>query len=201
MRRLWPAFCGALLLAGCATTRPAPELLPASAQEALLRDLPGFELQGRVAARAGDQGSTPSLSWVQQADESLLRLSGPFGSGGLTVQYSPGSLRVASSRGDEYEGDDAAAILSAQLGLVPPFEALRYWVLGLPAPGEAPTDRKVNAVGRLADLTQLGWHIRYERWTALATDTGAVQVPELLTATRADLRLKLVVDRWKLQAD
>jgi len=108
---------------------------------------------------------------------------------------------MTSGRGEEYSGDDAAAILSDQLGFVPPFDALRYWVLGLVAPGEAPTDQQTNGAGRLAELTQWGWHISYERWTVLATSLGEVQVPQKLTATRSDVRLKLVVNRWKLRAD
>ncbi len=165
-----------------------------------MQDLPGYQFDGRAAVRVGEDGSTPSLSWRQQAAESRLRLTSPIGTGGLILRYSPDSLRITSSRGEEYSGDEAAAILSDQLGFVPPFDALRYWVLGLVAPGEAPTDRQTNAAGRVAEMTQLGWHIRYERWTALATRTGEVQLPQLLTATHAEVRLKLVVNRWKLQA-
>lgn len=195
------ALCGALLLAGCATTRLSHEPLSAAAQEALLLDLPGYRFDGRAAIRVGEDGSTPSISWRQQAAESLLRLTGPFGTGGLTLRFSPGGLHIADGHGEEYSGDEAAAVLFDQLGFVPPFEALRYWVLGLVAPGEPPTDQQANAAGRLAELTQLGWHIRFERWTSLATPTGKVQVPELLTATRADLRLRLIVNRWQLQAE
>lgn len=201
MRRFWPAACAVLLLAGCATTPLSREPLSASAQEALLRDLPGFRFEGRAGARVGEEGfNVPSLSWRQQAAETRLQLSGPLAVGGVTLQYSPGTLQVTNGRGEEFSGDEAAAILGAQLGFVPPFEALRYWVLGLAAPGESPTHQQTNAHGRNAEFTQRGWHIRYERWTAIATRAGEVQVPQRLTATRDDLRLRLVVDRWNLRA-
>jgi outer membrane lipoprotein LolB len=201
MGRVLLAICGAMLLAGCATTRPAHEPLVAAAQEALLLELPGYQFEGRAAVRVGEDGSSPAVSWVQRGSESRLRLTGPFGTGGLILRYGPDSLHITSSRGDEYAGDEADAILSGQLGFVPPFDALRYWVLGLAAPGDAPTELQTNAAGRVAEMTQLGWRIRYERWTALATRSGEVQLPELLMATRGEIRLKLVVNRWKLRAD
>jgi outer membrane lipoprotein LolB len=199
MRRCWFAVCGALLLAACATPRLSHKPLQAFEQEALLRGLSGFGLEGRAAARAGDEGwPSATLSWIQQAGESRLRFSGPLGTGGLTMVFAPGSLLVSNSDGASYRDGEAEEILSSQLGFVPPFEALRYWVLGLPAPGEGPTDRHGDARGRLAEITQRGWRIRYERWTGVATRAGEVQLPQLLVATHEDLRLSLVVNRWKL---
>ena len=56
VRRLACRCCGALLLAGCATTRLSHEPLAAAAQEALLQELPGFRLDGRAAVQAGEEG-------------------------------------------------------------------------------------------------------------------------------------------------
>jgi outer membrane lipoprotein LolB len=198
MHRSLLLCCGVLLLAGCATTRVSQVLLGAPEQEALLRDLPGFRLQGRAAIKAGEEGSQPALDWRQQAAESRLKLSGPLGTGGLTLVYSPQQLLVTSSRGEELRDAEARQVLFEQLGFVPPFDALRYWMLGLAAPGEAPTEQVAGANGRVADMTQLQWHIHYERWTDVATPTGVVQLPKKLTVTRADLRLSVFVDRWKL---
>jgi outer membrane lipoprotein LolB len=190
--------CGLLLLAGCATTRVSQLRLGAPEQEALLRDLPGFRLQGRTAIKAGDEGSQPTLEWRQQAAESRVKLSGPLGAGAVTLVYSP-QLLVVTTRGEELRDADARQVLLEQLGFVPPFDALRYWMLGLPAPGEAPTQQAAGANGRVADMTQLQWRIRYDSWIDVATPTGLVQLPRKLTVTRADLRLSVFVDRWKLQ--
>ena len=201
MRRVCVAAGAALLLAGCATARLSREPLAPAAQESVLRGLAGFRLDGRAAVRAGEEGSPPAtLSWVQQAAESRLKLSGPIGAGGLTLVFSPDSLQVISSKGETYRDAEAQQILAAELGFVPPFDALRYWVLGLAAPGEAPADQQTDAAGRIAGMTQQGWRIQYERWKPLVTRAGAVQLPHKLTAAHADLRLQLVVDRWKLQA-
>jgi outer membrane lipoprotein LolB len=199
MGRLFAAAC-CLLLAGCATTRVSHAPLTAAAQEALLRDLPGFRLEGRVGVRVGEEAFKASVSWRQIAAESRLRLSSPLGVGGMTLVYGPQTLHVTTSRGEELEGAEAEQALSAQLGFVPPFAALRYWMLGLAAPGEAPAGQATDIDGRTVDMTQLHWRIRYDRWTDVATPAGMVRLPQHLIATRADLSLTLVVDRWKPQA-
>jgi outer membrane lipoprotein LolB len=200
MRRLWAGACGALLLAGCATTHVSHEPLTVTAQQALLQALPGFRFDGRAAVRAGEEGfNVPALSWQQAAGESRVQLSGPFGASALTLVFSPQSLRVTTSRGEELGGDEAASLLTEQLGFVPPFEALRYWVVGLAAPGEAPVDMRAGADGQVSQITQQGWLIRYDRRAGVATRAGQLRLPQKLTATRDDLRLTLFVDRWKLQ--
>jgi outer membrane lipoprotein LolB len=105
---------------------------------------------------------------------------------------------VANSRGQVLQAQDAEAAIVAELGFMPPFEALRYWVLGLPAPGDAPTARSDGVDGRLAQLDQQQWQIRYERWMPVATDEGEAQLPQRLTATREDVRLRVFVDKWRL---
>ena len=121
MRRLLPAACVALLLAGCATTPVSREPLPGPAQQTLLHELSSFRFAGRAAVRAGEDGFSASLSWRQHAGESQLQLSGLLGAGGLHLVYGPNSLRVTTSRGEKLEGGEAERALSSRLGFVPPF--------------------------------------------------------------------------------
>jgi outer membrane lipoprotein LolB len=194
------ALCVALLvLAGCATTRAPRTLLPPAEQAAALRELDGFSIRGSANVKAGNEGfNVPSLDWSQQADATAVKLSGPIGSPQLSIFWQPGSLRLESSRGQKFEGAEAEQVLLDELGFVPPFAALRYWVLGLEAPGEAASQRSLDESGRLDELTQQQWHIRYNKWMSVAAPAGGVEVPKLLTVTRDDLRLKVNVRRWKL---
>lgn len=198
-RRAWQALLPtaiASLLAACATTAPRPALEPEAQQQAL-RALTGFQLTGRTAVAARGEGFNASVSWRQAGEESVLKLSGPVG-GSLTLTWRPGFLRVVSSRGETLQGAEAEEAVVAQLGFVPPFESLRYWVLGLPAPGQAPTEQQADDAGRIARLVQQQWQIRYERWTDAALDAGLARLPQRLTATHGDVRLRVFVDKWKL---
>jgi outer membrane lipoprotein LolB len=193
------ALCAvALVLVGCATTRAPRTLLPPEAQEAALRDLDRFSIRGRANIRAGEEGfNVPSLEWKQDDDAVSVKLSGSIG-GRLTISWRPGSLRLESSRGQRFEGAEAEQVLLDELGFVPPFDALRYWVLGLEAPGEAATQRKTGESGRLDELTQQQWRIQYQKWMSVSSPAGGVEVPKQLTVTRDDLRLKVLARRWKL---
>jgi outer membrane lipoprotein LolB len=189
----------ALMLSACATTPAPTSMLPPEAQQELLRELSDFSLNGRVVIRAGDQGGDPtSLVWQQVGEQTSVRLSGPLGMGSLTVSWRPGALRLTGGRGEDFVDAEAEQVLVEQLGFIPPFEALRYWVLGLPAPGELPTQHTVADSGRLSELVQQRWHIRYERWMSVAVGGSGVELPQRLTVTRDDLRLRLVVEKWKL---
>lgn len=143
------------------------------------------------------QQEIASLDWQQRRDAARVRLAGPFGAGAITVEFSPGGLSI-QARGETVQDAQAEAVLLQELGFVPPFDALRYWVLGLPAPGEPPVSQASSGEGRLDSLEQRGWSIRYDQWQAVAARGGGVQLPRRVTITREDLRLRVVVDRWTL---
>jgi outer membrane lipoprotein LolB len=71
--------------------------------------------------------------------------------------------------------------------------ALRYWVLGLPAPGTV-ASRTLDPRGRLAALEQSGWRIRF-------LDYGrqdGYELPGRVFAQKDGTRVRLVVGRWRL---
>ncbi len=194
----------ALVLAGCASLRGTGTPLPVEAQHELLRELPAFSLRGSAGVNAPDpasgerKGFNATLGWDQKAGESAFRLSGPFGAGTLLVTWRPGYLRLAGGRDEVYEGEAAEQVLLDQLGFIPPFEALRYWILGIAAPGEAPVESRLDDAGHFTELVQQQWRIRYTRWGNVRARGGTVTLPKRLVVTRDDLRLTLVIHRWKL---
>ena len=107
-------------------------------------------------------------------------------------------LRVETSRGQVLEGMQAQAAINDQLGFAPPLEALRYWLLGLQAPGADALEQR-NPDGQLLWLTQLGWRVEYQEFGPQPIATGRIALPKRLSATREDLRLRVVIDRWRLE--
>lgn len=182
------------VLAGCRTLPPAP---PAGAswevRRPQLQSLQHFELRGRVAVAAGGEGFNASLRWTQEGNRSQVTLGGPLGVGGAQLTASGDDLTVITSRGERIESAAAHAELAARLGFDPPLSSLRYWVLGVPDPGQPASESLDPAQQRLAALTQDGWQVEYQSYSAASGET----LPARMTLQRDAVRVRLLVDDWQ----
>lgn len=189
-----------LLLAACQTAPPR-QAGPANnavwqQRQARLNTLGEWRVVGRVGARAGDNGGSGSLIWWQQGEHFELRFSGPFGAGATRISGQDGTLTVDT-------GDDRGPVvfydpetdLTRYFGWPMPVYDMRYWMLGLPAPGKT-TSARVDAQGRLRELEQGGWRVEYQDYNVV----GSIALPRRLVAERGDVRIKLLVERWYLGA-
>jgi outer membrane lipoprotein LolB len=173
---------------------PAP---PAAEREARLLALDPWEFRGRVAARsAPDRGGQASLDWRQTGDASRIRIRGPFGAGAYQIDWDPLQVTVTTRDGevalDELGPDAAERFLARELGWSVPVRSARYWVRGLadPAANAAPL---LDELGRLAQLTQSGWQIRYEEYAL----KDSLWLPRRLVMEGGPARVRLVIDTWQ----
>ena len=182
------------VLAGCRTLPPAP---PAGESWELrrpqLQSLEHFALRGRVAVAAGGEGFNASLRWTQEGNRSQVTLGGPLGVGGAKLTASGDDLTVITARGERIESEAAHAELAARLGFDPPLSSLRYWVLGVPNPGQPASESLDPAQQRLAALTQAGWHVEYQSYTS----ANGEALPARMTLQRDAVRVRLLVDDWQ----
>ncbi len=187
-------------LGACVTTRIDTVPIP-SAETAnhALQQLQHFNARGRIAFNRSGNGGSVSMSWQQSGSRSTLKLTAPFGLGGLQMQQDGERLVVESSRGERLEGQAARQALNALLGFDPPIEVLRYWLLGLPAP-QIEAEEQRNAAGQLSSLRQSEWFVQYDRYVMAANGQGTLPVPAAFKANRDDISLRLVVDEWQLGA-
>lgn len=200
MRPAAAALAAALGLSsyGCTTsggTRP-PVADAAAAQaawvsrEAALAGIDRFLFSGRVAS--AELGLRADLRWRQNPDGRFeLRLAGPFGTGAVELRGDAQLVEVRSSEGSQFTPDPEGWIRS-RYGWTLPIAGLRYWTLGLPAPG-SPAQRRLDAQGRLEGLEQNGWQIEYGEYRAQA----GYDLPRRFEASNGQMRLKLVIDRWE----
>jgi outer membrane lipoprotein LolB len=185
------------LLAGCRTAPQGAIVGPGvdapwPEQRAALEKLDRYNLNGRVAVAANGQGFSASLRYEQLPKGSNLALDGPLGIGGLRVALEGEDLEIATSRGEKLDGDAARAELERRLGFALPLSELRWWLLGIPAPGEASVNQDGGS-GEIRDFTQNGWRVSIN---TRAAGLG-FSLPQRLTAERDGARLKLLVERWQ----
>lgn len=177
----------ALLVAACTTPPPRP---PSPL------DLPDrWQAQGRLAVRAGDQAWHGTFAWQQEADRTRITLAGPLGQGSVHLREDAAGALLETGEGAAVQGTDTEALLEQQLGWTLPVRGLRYWITGRADPGRPATWRRDPPPGTVG-LDQDGWTIVGDRFTAV--DGGSV--PQRVVLERADLRVRLVIDRWRLGA-
>jgi len=181
----------ALLLAGCRTLPGPSPGASWQARRAALQARDHFQIKGRIAIAAGQEGFTASLRWVQSGKKSDVALDGPLGVGGVRVMTDGTTLSVVNSRGERLDSEAARAELKARLGFEAPLASLRFWILGVPDPS-GPADEVVDAGQRLTGLQQNGWQIDYADYVVMKGEW----LPGRMTLRSADVRVRLIVDHW-----
>jgi outer membrane lipoprotein LolB len=188
------------LLAGCRTApSPTPAVVgpgadaPWSEQYAALAILDNYALTGRVAVAANGQGFSANLRYRQQQQRADLALDGPMGIGGMRMEFDERELRVTNSRGETLDGAAARAEIESRLGFDLPLAELRWWLLGLPAPGLPAERHEAGIGGAITDFQQNGWRVSIN---SRAPGLG-FSLPERLTAEKEGARMKLLVENWQ----
>lgn len=195
-----------LVLQGCMSAPPAPPPDDSYTLEKpegwaerreTLTDFNDWELQGKVAVRH-EEGTDSAIirDWTQTGDQFRIEMSSAFmGMGTVRLEGSPNFLVITDSDGEQYSSPDPEGLIEQTLGWTLPVEALYYWVRGLPVPDQ---DHELffDPEGRVAYLRQHGWELNFDEHQTL---DELPQVPRSLTATRGDLRLRLVLTSWRRQ--
>lgn len=193
-----------LLLHACTVTpeRPlAAEVAPAwRARSAQLEVIDSWELQGRVAVRAGNEGGQMSLHWRQRPASQVLDFSGPLGKRLFHLTQDAHGAQARTSDGTVHQASDAQMLIENLTGWRLPVAALQYWLRGLPLPAVAAATQ-FDREARLVELMQAGWRVQFLDYMRVE----AYELPRKLAlshsadaSTAADIEVKLAIERWIL---
>lgn len=204
--RAWARSMRLILLAaliaalpGCALLRLTPgEAPPSAAQQAAwdarvaqLAAIDRFTLQGRVAS--GALGFKADLRWKQHADGRYeMRVAGPFGARAAELAGDAREVTVRTGEGVTSLTTDPETWLQQALGVRLPVSGLRWWALGLPAPGSEHHVLLDPAQGRALRIAQNGWTLDYLEYRRSAT----LDLPRRIEARNGDTRVLVLADQW-----
>ncbi len=193
MRRLVAVLAG-LMLAGCASM-PAPPRdagdWPARRLE--LQTLATWQLQGRIAVATATEGFSGGFDWQQAGARAEIQVRAPLGGTALRLVLDGDRFEMMDGHGAVVTGEEAGKQLEEALGAPLPVAELRYWLVGVPAPGAI--EREVAGPdGRLVQLAQSGWEVRYDRYQAV----GTRWLPARLELVTTGVRLRVVAGQWRI---
>jgi outer membrane lipoprotein LolB len=195
MSRLLPPLL-LLLFASCSPTPPRP--LPDTSAEqhwqlrqSRLEQLDHWQLSGRLAVQKEHEAWHMSLEWQQLSDRYSLNIIAPLGQGSMQLHGDAQQVMLITDEGESLNARSPELLLYQQLGWRVPVSALRYWVLGLPAPGKyQPT---LDEYGRLSHLQQAGWEIEFIDYRRLQGE----EFPRKVFVSNHQASVKLVISEWQ----
>lgn len=170
----------ALLVAACAAPRFS---LPDQRVE--------FELAGRIAIAYRDEASTGNIAWRHALRSDELLLSSSLGQGMARIVRLGDDVTLTTQDGREWRAADAESLTERALGFRLPLAGLADWVRGRAAakPAPEPGRERRDAMGRLVELEQSGWKIRYLEY--------ADALPSRLTLSYPGLEMRLAISEWR----
>ena len=189
-----------LLLAGCAGLPEAPQDSATVQSAWALRQqqlgaVQGFEANGRVAVKGG--GLSGALRWEQEGETFKLRIAGPFGAGALSMQGTP-ALVAIKGKDIDLVTNMPQQVLAERTGWRLPLDALRWWVLGLPAPAPAAeASITLDAEGRALQMQQGDWLLRYSDYRR--ESDAAPELPARIEAVQGEWMATVVLEAIQLK--
>ncbi|CAI8729181.1 lipoprotein insertase outer membrane protein LolB [Methylococcus capsulatus] len=183
-------LAAATSLQGCGPA-PVRSGMPGSVR---LAGLERWRLEGRVAVQTADDAWQASLSWDHDGRQDRLRISGPLNQGTVSIVLQDDLILVNEGSGNESISRDPEGLLKEKLGFSIPLPSLRYWVLGVAAPGNAGEEMEFYPDGRLKHFKQAEWSLDYERYR----DWDQFTLPQKVSIQGRSLKLKLFADEWSV---
>lgn len=175
-------------LNGCARVQTRPVIVDVAELAGLKR----WRLEGRIAVQTPDDAWQASLAWDHDGRQDRLRVFGPLNQGTVSIVLQDDLILINQGDGNERISRDPDALLKEKLGFSIPLRSLRYWVLGVSAPGEASVEMEQYPDGRLKRLKQAEWSLDYERYRLW----DRFMLPQKMLIQGRTLRLKLFADEW-----
>ncbi len=191
-----------LFIAGCATSEKHPTLNSEQQHPDHIKHVMAMShwvLTGRLSIRNAEENWSGTVRWSQQhRDHFEFHFSGPLGQGAVLIKGNDRGVVLKASDGSVLFGQSVAELVYQRLGWDVPFKQLTHWVKGVPEPAG---EKKIilDDFGRIAELVQSQWSIRYKAYEAL--DDRDVVLPKKVYLKKAPWQIKLIIDEWQYRDD
>ena len=179
----------AFMIAGCATTPPAP--LPPIVADAVITQ---YNLAGRISVAQGGNGNSGNIRWMRDGANHEIQILSPLGQILARLYKTSQGYTLTTAEQKIFSSASGEQLMQDAIGFAVPVSGLEHWIMGRAAPATRYETQKFPD-GRIETLTQDGWKIVYGEYM-LPEGSSGVTVPKKITLRRDDLLIKLVMDSW-----
>src|SRR3989344_1429963 len=124
-----------LFTTGCATPVALPPVEDVDAawhlRQATLKSVTAWQVRGRLALRAADQGWHATLNWERDGERHRLDFTGPLGRGHLRLVQDERGAELQDTEQRIWRAGNAETLLHRATGWRGPLDGLDFWVGGL----------------------------------------------------------------------
>jgi outer membrane lipoprotein LolB len=189
--------CSIFLLTACTTVSKPKAVdnpdLEWSERQTRLNKISNWKINGRLAITNEAEVWHLSVIWKQQDQRYKIHLSGPFGAGAVQLTGDQTGVTIVSGN-ETTHARNAEQLLFETTGVQIPIHNLFYWVRGLPNPESDNSGSKIDPYGRLSNLSQNNWHIRFKRYSNVSN----IDLPSKIFIKQDSLDIRFVIEDWSL---
>ena len=188
-----------LFLSGCAYFRkPAPAVVsyvPWKTRYMEHRKIKRWDMSGVLSITHKKKRDIVRFAWNQNYNDYSIKLSGPMNMGGVRIDGSKERVKFWRSSDEVIEASTPEELVSSELGWSIPVSDIRYWVLGMPAPGKV--DYKYfDRYGHLNFFKQNGWRVKYSSFQVGVRKN--LDLPSIVELQNKDVAVKIKIKELDL---
>lgn len=208
MRNARPASChwlpalvtASLLLASCSTapTREAASI-DWQTRQATYSTLDNWQLRARLGLRSDRRSGSVTLLWEERPQQRDIRLLNPMGGGLVSLQQDANGARLEDNKRSSWQAATASAAIYQATGWRIPIEQLRWWLLGVVAPG-SDDDYTLDGQQRLASVRSENWRLTIDEYRLF----GSLELPSRITvqstlesSNERLMQARIIVKSWQ----
>ena len=164
----WLGVVFILFLLGACSTLPRSAVPPSASaasnawsdRVADMERVDSWDVKGKMAVRTADDGGSATFLWERNSQQHRIEMYGPFGGGRAIITQNGDGATMRDNKKNVYEDKNAELLLYRRVGWHVPFEAMNFWMKGVPGPGEFDA-LELAANGTALGFQQGGWEVSY----------------------------------------
>ena len=146
-----------------------------------------------LVGKTDEQKFKTKVIWQQKDETYQIKLQDFIGRTVAIIDGSEDAVVVKTSKGQQYKGDNAEALIKELFGMHIPVSGLRFWLQGLPQPNRQLDELMLSEEGLAESIRQQGWLMSYPYYVA----NDPFKMPSQVLLGIEDLLLTVKITQWE----